>query len=168
MTKTPMGSLSSIHMGSARTAHHIPDDDLGAELRLIIGLIVRHLRAESRGVANLNLTQESVLGRLDRDGPASSAELARAEGIRPQSLAHIVDQLVSAGLVVRTRDDTDRRRTNVHLTDAGRQHVADGRQFRRSWLDHAIAERLDAGERRQLSEAITLLNRLVADAPNDQ
>ncbi|EQD59024.1 MarR family transcriptional regulator, partial [mine drainage metagenome] len=44
-------------------------------------------------------SQMSVLGRLERDGPATVTRLARAEGVRPQSMGATVSVLLGAGLL---------------------------------------------------------------------
>ena len=55
---------------------------LSSELRVVLGQLMRRLRAEHR----FPLTHGAVLGRLDRQGPLSTAELACAERVRQQSM----------------------------------------------------------------------------------
>ena len=54
----------------------------------------------------------TVLGRLDREGPASISDLAAAERMRPQSMAQTVRDLEAAGLVSRRPDPDDGRRAS--------------------------------------------------------
>src|SRR6478752_10788347 len=89
--------------------------DLAHDLRVAVGRIIRRLRAEP-GPAMPQLT---VLGRLDRRGPASVSELAAAERMRPQSMAQTVRDLEDARLVSRRPDPDDGRRSFVELTAAG-------------------------------------------------
>ena len=49
-------------------------DTLPAELRVVLGRLIRRLRREHR----FPLTQAAVLGYLDRDGPAASASWPRS------------------------------------------------------------------------------------------
>ena len=56
---------------------------LASDLRLVIGQLIRRLREERR---DLTLSQVTVLGRLDRLGPASISDLAADERVRPQSM----------------------------------------------------------------------------------
>lgn len=51
--------------------------------------------------------------------------LAEAVGIEGASLVRLLDDLGSAGLVVREPDPADRRANNLTLTDAGRRAVAE-------------------------------------------
>ena len=54
-------------------------------LRVVVGQLVRRLREQAHPGA-VTWSQMSVLGRLERDGPATVTRLARAEGVRPQSM----------------------------------------------------------------------------------
>ena len=58
----------------------------------MIGQLIRRLRAERR---DLSLAQVTVLGRLDRGGPAGVSDLAAGERVRPQSMASTVAALLS-------------------------------------------------------------------------
>src|SRR6476620_11942014 len=89
--------------------------DLAHELRDTVGRLVRRLRAEP----GPPIPQLAVLGRLDREGPASVSDLAAAERMRPQSMAQTVRDLEDAGLVSRRPDPQDGRRSFVELTAAG-------------------------------------------------
>jgi len=129
---------------------------LASELRLILGRLVRRLRAEGR----LPLAQMAVLGRLDRGGATTVSALATAERVRPQSMSQTVGELEADGLVSRTPDPTDRRQLLVALTGAGRTALADERRHREGWLARAIAEDLSDTERATLEAALEPLRRL--------
>jgi DNA-binding MarR family transcriptional regulator len=132
---------------------------LAHELRETVGRLVRRLRAEG----GPSVTRMAVLGRLDREGPASTSELAAAERMRPQSMAQTVHELEEAGLVSRRPDPGDRRRAFVELTPAGREELGAARARREGWLAQALEQRLDAGERALLADALALLHRLADD-----
>jgi DNA-binding MarR family transcriptional regulator len=126
------------------------------ELRLVLGRLVRRLRAE----AMLPLNQTTVLARLERDGELSTSALAERERMRPQSMAQTVKDLESSGLVTRHGDPSDARRMLVALTPAGRKALAADRGRREDWLSGAIETRLSAREQETLGRAIELLRRL--------
>jgi DNA-binding MarR family transcriptional regulator len=130
--------------------------ELSSELRVVLGALIRRLRAEHR----FPFTQGSVLGRLDREGTSSIGALATAERVRPQSMAQTVADLESAGLISRRPDPADGRRTLVELTAEGRRTLAADRRDREGWLASAIESELSAPERRQLARAVELLRRL--------
>jgi DNA-binding MarR family transcriptional regulator len=132
---------------------------LASELRLIVGRLVRRMRAEGR----LPLAQIAVLGRLERGGPATVSALATAERVRPQSMSQTVSELEADGLVTRRPDPTDRRQLLVEVTDAGHATLADERRHREGWLARAIAEDLSPAERRALEAALEPLRRLADD-----
>jgi len=120
---------------------------LASDLRLVMGQLIRRLRAERR---SLSLAQVSVLGHLERNGPTGTSALAATERVRPQSMAATVAALEAAAMVTRRPDPDDGRRALI---------VADRRR-REGWLAQAIERDLNARERRILAEATTLLARL--------
>ncbi len=132
---------------------------LAHELRETLGRVVRRLRAEP----GPSVGRLAVLGRLDRDGPASISDLAARERMRPQSMAQTVHDLQTAGLVSRRPDPGDGRRAFVELTSAGRDLLQATRTRRESWLTEALERELDAAERALLHEALALIGR-IADA----
>jgi DNA-binding MarR family transcriptional regulator len=132
---------------------------LAHELRDTVGRLVRRLRQEP----GPPVPQQTVLSRLDRDGPATTSELAAAERMRPQSMAQTVHDLEAAGLVSRRPDPDDRRRAFVELTAAGRELLHATRVRREGWLTGALERELDPAERALLADALALLGR-VADA----
>jgi DNA-binding MarR family transcriptional regulator len=129
---------------------------LASELRVVLGQLLRRLRAEHR----FPLGQGSVLGRLDREGTASIGQLAVAERVRPQSMAQTVTDLEAAGLINRRPDPSDGRRTLVDLTAQGRRTLEDDRRDRAGWLASAIERELSVAERRRLAQDLELLRRL--------
>src|SRR6185437_3007042 len=127
-----------------------------SELRLVLGQLVRRLRAEY----SFPVAQASVLSRLDREGPLTTSALATAERVRPQSMAQTLAELETAGLVARRPDPADRRRIHLELTAQGRQRVLEERGKREDWLAAAIAAELTAEEQRTLLATVPLLRRL--------
>src|SRR3984885_16308674 len=69
---------------------------LAGELRVVIGKLVRRAREQAHA-GDFTNAQKSVLLRLERDGPATVSMLARAEGVRPQSMRITVGALEAAG-----------------------------------------------------------------------
>jgi DNA-binding MarR family transcriptional regulator len=105
----------------------------------------------------------SVLLRLEKDGPATASSLARAEGMRPQSIAPVIAALQAAGLVGGAPDPTDGRRTLLSLTHACRKWAEEGRAARQDWLTRTLQARLSPQEQVELATAVELLKRLVDD-----
>jgi DNA-binding MarR family transcriptional regulator len=129
---------------------------LASELRVVLGQLLRRLRAEHR----FPISQGTVLGRLDREGPQAVSDLAAAERVRPQSMAQTVSDLEDDGLVERRPDPSDGRRASVSLTAAGREALEADRRHREGWLVKAIEEELTPEERQTLADSVSLLRRL--------
>lgn len=132
---------------------------LAHELRETLGRLVRRLRAEP----GPSTGRMAVLGRLDRDGPASISDLAAAERMRPQSMAQTVHDLESDGLIRRRPDPADGRRAFIELTISGLDLLQSTRARRETWLTEALEDELDPAERALVHDALALLSR-IADA----
>jgi len=124
-----------------------------------IGLLVRRVRAAAAS-QELSLTEAAVMAHLAKDGPATTADLARAEGMKPQSMGTTIAALEEMGMVERKPHPTDGRQVNIELTPKGaavRKSVGDAK---RTWLAQAIAQ-LDEQERQTLFKAGEIIKRLV-------
>jgi len=140
-----------------------PDDNavvVAGELREVMVLLKRRIREEAPP-NDLSWGQLSVLGQLDRAGPSTVSELARAESVRPQSMGETIAALENAGFVAGTPDPRDGRRTLLTLTSLARDLVRTRRAQREDWLFRRIKQRLSVSEQKELSQALALLRRLV-------
>ena len=136
-----------------------PDLDVG-DFAQTIGRVMRHMRAAA-AQHELSLTESAVLARLGRHGPATTAELARAEGMRPQSMSAAVAALEERGFVERKPHPSDGRQMNIALTDKGATVRSSTKDLKRAWLAQATA-RLADEERHTLARAGDILKRLLA------
>lgn len=134
------------------------DTDLADEILAMHGRIRRTLL--SGKADDVTASQSAALGRLVRDGATTTADLARAEGVRPQSMGATVQALEELGLVAREQDPSDGRRTIVSATDAGRIARQDSQRSR----TRVLAERLAAltpEDRATVARSLTVLGTLV-------
>ncbi len=138
--------------------------DLAAQLRTILSRLKRRLR-EQAGRGDLTPSQVAVLLRLEKDGAATVSGLARAEGMRPQSISSIVASLQEAGLVDSSSDPRDGRQTLMSLSRKCEKLLREGRAARQDWLTTTILQKLSAQEQQKLSAALELLGRLTEDGP---
>ncbi|MGZ4194421.1 MAG: MarR family winged helix-turn-helix transcriptional regulator [Solirubrobacteraceae bacterium] len=129
---------------------------VASDLRVVLGQLVRRLRAEHR----FPLSHGAVLGRLDRDGPQGTSDLALAERVRPQSMAQTLGDLEADDLIARRRDPDDGRRVLIELSEAGREALEQDRRHREGWLARSIDEELSDDEQEVLAQAVELLQRL--------
>jgi DNA-binding MarR family transcriptional regulator len=135
---------------------------LAEALRAISGKLKRKLR-EQGGQSDLRPSQVSVVLRIEKDGPAAVSTLARAEGMRPQSMSAIITSLLEAGLVSGSPDPHDRRQTLISLSRKCRKLLRDGRAARQDWLTAIIQKKLSTQEQERLAFAVNLLARLIED-----
>jgi DNA-binding MarR family transcriptional regulator len=101
-----------------------------------------------------------VLVRLNHEGPTTPTELAGREGVTSQAIAAAVRSLEAKGLVSRSADPHDGRRTVLALTDAGMSVLRDRETTVMNGFVRALEDSFSAAERRRLYDVIPLLNRL--------
>jgi len=105
------------------------------------------------------MTEAVVMSRLANDGPATTAALARAERMKPQSMGTTITSLEGMGIVRRTPHATDGRQMLIELTEKGILLRNKTREAKQMWLSQAIAE-LDGEERDTLFKAAGIIKRL--------
>ena len=147
-------------MNDTLEAPAIPETAV-AELSLAIGKLIRRLRTEANP-GELTLSQLTTLGRLEKAGAMTTADLARSEFVKPQSMGTTLADLEQEGLVQRRPHPTDGRQVLFALTAAGvearrQRHIA-----KQEWLSAAM-ETLDPAEQQTLIAAAALIKR-VAEA----
>jgi DNA-binding MarR family transcriptional regulator len=135
---------------------------LAAELRGALGKLKRKLR-EHGGRSDLTPSQVSVILRLEKDGPITVSSLARAEGMRPQSMSAIISSLLDDGLVSGSQDPNDARQTLMSLSQKCQKFLKEGRAARQDWLTTTIQEKLSIQDQEKLAAVLELLARLVED-----
>ncbi|MBJ6727166.1 MarR family winged helix-turn-helix transcriptional regulator [Geomesophilobacter sediminis] len=127
---------------------------------LAIGLIVRRVRADApREFQEFSWTQKAVLSRLEKDGPTTTAALARAEGIKPQSMSTAIASLETMGLVERKAHSSDGRQINIALTEKGTAMRKSLKEAKQHWLSEAFSQ-LDEKERAVLFQAGEIMKRM--------
>jgi DNA-binding MarR family transcriptional regulator len=152
-------SLIRLTLGCVAGANAPDPDALAAALRLSIGLLLRRMR-QIPTPDELTLSESAALARLDRGGPASSAQLARAEQISPQSMGATLGALQARGLIDRTPDPEDGRRMILSITETGLAVLRDRRNRRSAELARALSSGFTTTELRALAAAAPLLERL--------
>jgi DNA-binding MarR family transcriptional regulator len=133
-------------------------DRAARALFVSMGLLRRRLRASS-SPGELTFPEVSALARLERGGPATSAELARLEQITPQSMGATLAGLEARGLVARSADPADGRRVVMSVTDAGLHLVTKRRDVRVEQIASAL-EGFTKGEVQRILATTPLIERL--------
>jgi DNA-binding MarR family transcriptional regulator len=133
-------------------------DNAVIDLMQAIGLLVRRVRAAAAS-HELSLTESAVMARLAKDGPATTADLARAESMKPQSMGTTIAALEEMGIVERKPHPTDGRQVNIQLTAKGAAMRNSAKDAKLTWLMQAIAQ-LDQRERETLFKVGEIIVRL--------
>jgi MarR family transcriptional regulator for hemolysin len=122
----------------------------------LVGKALGYAFNAALGEAGGSLPIWLVLSSLERDRWRTQHDLARSLGIEGPTLTRHLDTLEQMGLVVRRRDEADRRAVRVETTEAGRA-------LYQQLLQAAIAfdQRLRAGfSKQELDQLDALLLRL--------
>lgn len=117
------------------------------------------MRAD-RAPTGIGSTALSLLGRLLRAGPSTDAELAAQEGLQPQSLTRALQSLEEGGLIERTADAADRRRSIITISEPGIRVLSDFARRREAWLARAMTATLSPTECDMLRIAAGLMERI--------
>jgi len=108
-TAADPGSDAAVHMADAMDA---------------IRRMVRALRVTddaSEATLGVSGAQLFVLRALEKAGATTTGELARRTATAQSTVSEVVTRLVARGLVTRRRSTSDRRRTVIALSEAGRE-----------------------------------------------
>lgn len=128
-------------------------------VRAAVGMIKRRTR-ETFADEQVTAPELSTLSQIDRTGPTTIAELARLKQITPQAMGSTVASLEKLGLVSRTPDPKDKRRSLLTATDAGREALHSGRDAVSERMANALGASFSDEEVATLAAAAPLLERL--------
>jgi len=139
----------------------IGENELAANLRIVISRLVKILRSETRGDELLSLTERSTLALVYQYGEMLPSELALIEKVTSQSMSQIINKLVALGLIKKTSSKADKRKVIITITKAGKKFVKIKRHEKQEWLAKAINEKATQKEKEILMNAIKVLTKLV-------
>jgi len=137
------------------------DIEIAGNLRAVIHRLVKVLRKHTRNEEMLSLTERSTLGLLYQHNQLLPTELAQIEKVTTQSMSQVISYLVEIAYIVKTPAATDKRKVYLSLTPAGRDYIERHRQEKQEWLARTLHEKTSAREKEVLSEALTILSKLI-------
>ena len=140
---------------------HDVRDLMDAYPRIYFACHRRHVRDPERDRV-LSAHQASILDHLDAVEPTSLNDLAAHMGVTPSTMSIAIDRLERAGYVVRERDDRDRRRLQLRLTDDG-VRIRGANSVLDPDLVARLLDELPVRERRDALDGLAALGR-AADA----
>lgn len=133
------------------------DSQIGFRLRLAMQ---RHTEIFfNRMELGLTQAQYATLAQLYRVGSCSQNQLGRSVALDSASIVGVVNRLKQNGLVSSVRDEVDRRRVTISLTDKGRDLVERAIPLARD-ANETTLSMLDEAERVML---IHLLRKVACD-----
>lgn len=134
-------------------------DRVAHDLYVGVSLLRRRLRQAPLD-EGLSVPQTAGLARLDRFGEMSPTQLARFEGISPQSAGAILNSLESLGYIQRRPDPGDGRRAVMSLTSAGKEALRQVRAVRAKEIADVLERHFTDDEIQALDSAAPLLEKL--------
>lgn len=132
---------------------------LAHDLRLAVMRLSRRLRRQ-RADTSLTLTQLAALSTLRAKGRLTPGELAGYERVQPPSMTRVLANLEAAGLIARTKHETDGRQVIVQVTDKAIGLLDEEVRMREAWLAQRLNE-LSPEDRDQLRRASAIIERLL-------
>jgi DNA-binding MarR family transcriptional regulator len=112
----------------------------------LIGELLKHVNRRSAGETlaimnevGLTLPQLVTLHILEQAGVRTISAIASSLRLSPAATSHLIDRLVTGGLVGRIEDPQDRRQKRVTITPAGRRLVERVRRERTREMTEAVA-----------------------------
>ena len=136
-----------------------------SRLRTTLGHLKRKLRQHG-GRHDLTSSQIAVVLRLEKEGPATVSSLARAEGMRPQSMSAVIAPLEEMGFVAGAADPNDGRKTLMSLTKACKKRSRTGVPLvRTGWRKRSSRNSLHKNRSRCLQPYTCLRDSLRTDRP---
>ncbi|HLI51592.1 MAG TPA: MarR family transcriptional regulator [Thermomicrobiaceae bacterium] len=112
---------------------------------------------------NLTMAQARTLFVLIDEGPSSIGRVAELQGISLPTASHLVDRLVQAGLLERTEDPDDRRRTLASASEAGAELAYRLRQ--RGEIFFQWLGQLDEDDLEALTQGLQAVARIATQQP---
>ncbi|MFI1166172.1 MarR family winged helix-turn-helix transcriptional regulator [Streptomyces sp. NPDC020801] len=113
----------------------------------------RALVAEALAVEGLRMWHHVVLSAVRDLAPVAQADLGRSVGLDPKDLVGVLNDLQSAGLVVREPDLRDRRKNAVSLTEEGGRLLTRCEKAAREANDTLLAP-LSSAERKRFMDLL--------------
>jgi DNA-binding MarR family transcriptional regulator len=141
--------------------YHTDDNEIAANLRVVISRLVKILRSEIQNDELLSLTERSTLALVYQSTEILPSELAAKEKVTSQSMSQIINKLLEHGYIKKTPSKKDKRKVIITITAAGKKSIEKKRQEKQEWLAQSIFEKTTQKEKEILVKAIKVLTKLV-------
>lgn len=119
---------------------------------------MRGFESKTGKKSGLNHTQVRTLIYLEKKGPCPMSGICAHISLEKGSMTSVIDNLISRGFVQRRRDEKDKRRILVSLTETGRNTAANCSSDVSRFLDRKLSV-LDPEEQASFWNAIAALEK---------
>jgi DNA-binding MarR family transcriptional regulator len=133
------------------------------DVRVAVGRLARQLRrlyGQGQAAEEPVFLELALLLRIERIGPCSAGELAAGERVTSQAVSAALAGLRRRGLVRVTTDPSDRRRSLIEISDAGRETLERRERQVGDRLADVVTSNFSDTELECLRAAAPLLNRI--------
>jgi DNA-binding MarR family transcriptional regulator len=158
LTADPIENVGPSHSARGDYVEAVVEAIFSAN-RLLVTASNRALEGLRSVISPLQLRALTVLAL----GPQRLIDLADAVGVAPSTATRLCDTLMAEGLILKDRDDADRREVHLSLAPRGRRLLSDLENRRRQEFE-CFVKSISIKERRQLRG---LLWALCEGAPPD-
>ncbi|MBC3990298.1 MarR family transcriptional regulator [Streptomyces sp. AC563] len=174
-TPTPSESASEPTLEEQIAAYQREFRDLDPQVEQVVSALQRLNRrmnvAYGRQTTTLGISNAEweVLKALVLSGAPyrlGPGELAKRLGLTPAAMTHRIDRMAAEGLVTRERDENNRVRVIVELTNEGREQWLAAMRLA-TVFEEDLLQDLSTAERHLLGELLTRLLRRVEEAQPD-
>jgi DNA-binding MarR family transcriptional regulator len=126
-----------------------------------IPMVMRFIRAEVKRKNSLPVTlpQVRIMGFIERNPNCSLGNVTEFLQVTTGTCSAAVDRLVSRGLVNRVKDQSERRRINLSLTEEGNRLLTMVGERAQAAVKNAISS-LPAAELQELETSLGLLKKV--------
>lgn len=132
----------------------------GAELRLVIGRLIRSIRQHN--ASGLTPSQVSALATIEEFGPIRISDLASRESVGAPVATRVIASLEDLGFIKRIQDSLDKRVCLVELTTAGQKILKNLWEARTVGINQRI-QMLTKTEIAALNAALPVLDKLARE-----
>ena len=131
-----------------------------AELRLVIGRLIRSIRQHNAG--GLTPSQVSALATIEEFGPIRLSDLASRDSVGAPVATRVTASLEDLGYIKRVQDSQDKRACLVELTPIGQRVLKSLWEERTNGINQRI-QMLSKAEIATLNAALPVLDKLAKE-----
>lgn len=105
----------------------------------------------------LGVSHILILGHLHVNGKGRPTDIAKVVGLTPPTVTHLSEKLVKKNLIVRSKDEDDRRIIYLNITDAGKE-ILERAHIEGQVLRRKLFEKLTVEEQQQMLRIYQKMN----------